>query len=287
MATTNTELYDLMRKFPHLMSTYTQSHMGPTRQDLKKIDPRYGSHVGKEANFSLDQYNALQNQWHGQQADRMASIEDYYGFNPSDEQRQMLISGLGPQAKEDYYTHNYLRPWWMEKGGYGPGEEMKSKLATKAGEGASSLDKWLPTLDQEAGLFDTLYNYKPPVYESPGSQATDPYEGFTRNEGFTRREDFNPMGNGEGFTRTGKSYTGPRTLEEVRDYATRGGYSQMENILNGSGTTASGTASPQTGPQIIDQTGGIRGALATLIDQNPQIAQQLQGLNQQNLPGNT
>ena len=184
----------------------------------------------------------------------------------------MLISGLGPQAKEEYYTQQA-----SARGNKGPGEEFRYNLATKAGEGASSLDKWLPTLDQEAGLFDTLYNYKPPVYESPGSQATAPYEGFTRNEGFTRREDFNPMGNGEGFTRTGKSYTGPRTLEEVREYATRGGYSQMENILNGNGTTASGTASPNSGPQTIDQS-GMGGALTNLINQNPQIAQQLKAL---------
>ena len=51
----------------------------------------------------------------------------------------------------------------------------------------------------------------------------------------------------------------------------------MENILNGSGTTASGTASPNSGPQTIDQS-GMGGALTNLINQNPQIAQQLKAL---------
>jgi hypothetical protein len=55
------------------------------------------------------------------------------------------------------------------------------------------------------------------------------------------------------------------------------------------GTTASGTAQPQTqlGYQAQQQmlqpySGGLGGALVGLINQNPQIQQQLQGLNQQN-----
>ena len=47
------------------------------------------------------------------------------------------------------------------------------------------------------------------------------------------------------------------------------------------GTTASGTVQPNPGAQPLNQS-GIGGALIGLINQNPQIQQQLQGLNQQN-----
>jgi len=48
--------------------------------------------------------------------------------------------------------------------------------------------------------------------------------------------------------------------------------------------TGSGTVQPNTGAQAVNQS-GIGGALTNLIQQNPQIAEMLQGLNQQNLPG--
>ena len=47
------------------------------------------------------------------------------------------------------------------------------------------------------------------------------------------------------------------------------------------GTTSSGTVSPNPGAQPLNQS-GIGGALIGLINQNPQIQQQLLGLNQQN-----
>ena len=48
--------------------------------------------------------------------------------------------------------------------------------------------------------------------------------------------------------------------------------------------TGSGTVQPNPGAQAVNQS-GIGGALTNLIQQNPQIAEMLQGLNQQNLPG--
>ena len=270
-------LMELMQKFPHLFGSYAQSYQGPTRKALQRMDPTYGNWTGQGATHSLPQYNALKEQWQQQQADRMTEIEDYYGFSPTDEQRQSLIANVGPQLNKQYYTMpGSSRPRWLDNRADGlVGQNFQHELDTAAAHATSSLDKWLPG---QEGLFDALYNYEPPLRnEQISNKQTDsgqPIEGFTRpdigegantelpedyyvgwspdgshymygNKGLNvvrpgpdeiiAKEDPGPHVSGgadDMFTRS-RRFTGPRTLEEIRDYATKGGYSQMENILKG------------------------------------------------------
>jgi len=237
MATTSSGLIELMQKFPHLFGSYAQSYKGPTREALQRMDPTYGNWTGGGATHSLPQYNALKEQWQQQQADRMTQLEDYYGFSPTDEQRQSLVANVGPQLEKQYYTMpGSSRPWWFEnKGNKGPGQEMQHELDTAAAHATYSLDKWLPG---QEGLFDALYNYEPPLRnEQIRNEQTDSgqdIEGFIRSD--IGNGSINGVSNNDIFTRS-KKFTGPRTLEEIRDYATQGGYSQMEEILNGTENT--------------------------------------------------
>ena len=138
--------YSLMKGLPGLMDLYRQKSVGPKNKALRTIDPTFGHYAGGHATHNMAQWNELKDQWRQKMDDDILAAEEYYGFNPSEDQRKMLIENFGPMLKSDYSDKHSL---WVSA-------DMADQLKVDSHMAQTRLNNWLPG---QTDLFDSIYGY--------------------------------------------------------------------------------------------------------------------------------
>jgi len=186
-----------------------------------EVRKQFGVEHRKDVNDPLA-WNEAKNKIYDDYLNKARGWEQHYGLNINDNERDILMDALAAHA----------HPQMIAPGGttdHVPGlsgtESRNFSL-----EQYSQRMRDLSDLLHDSDLTDRLT-----YAHTTQSENTDQGSGGT-DDTFTRG------GNTDGgaddmFTRRSRRYVGPATLEEIRNYATQGGYSQMEEILNGTENT--------------------------------------------------
>jgi hypothetical protein len=133
--------YSVVKGLPGLMRLYEEQYKPLTDRRLQNFDPTWGTVAGNSATHSLEQRRALVDKWQQRMDEDILKAEEYYGFNPSDDQRKMLIDNFGDMGKHRYWSHS----------GQGTSQEQLFYAKQADAMAKQNLNQWLPT---QEGLFN-------------------------------------------------------------------------------------------------------------------------------------
>lgn len=133
--------YSVVKGLPGLMHLYEEQYKPLTDRKLQNFDPTWGTVAGNSATHSLEQRRALVDKWQQRMDEDILKAEEYYGFNPSDDQRKMLIDNFGDMGKHRYWSHS----------GQGTSQEQLFYAKQADAMAKQNLNQWLPT---QEGLFN-------------------------------------------------------------------------------------------------------------------------------------